>query len=597
VAFVLPSYENVNHPSTPIGALYSPEVTEFIVWAPFRHTVELSAGASHTLSPDDRGYWRVRVPVEVGCRYSFRLDGEVTCPDPASLWQPEGVHGPSAVVDLSAYRWHDEGWTGITMDNMILYELHVGTYTASHDFDGVVRKLDHLAELGVNAIELMPLAQFPGTRNWGYDGVYPFAVQHSYGGVDGFRRLVDAAHQRGIAVVVDVVYNHLGPEGNYLPQYGPYFTDNYRTPWGSAVNFDDAWSDGVRNFFLQNARLWLEDYRVDALRLDAVHAIKDLSAIPFVQQLKELAMEIELRTGRRKLLIAELDLNDPRYIHPPAKGGYGLDGQWVDEFHHALRALLTGERTAYYADFGEIGHLEKAFRNTYVYDGVYSPCRHRVFGGHADGCPYEQFVVFDQNHDQVGNRACGDRLTEHLTPAQGKLAAAVVLLSPYVPLLFMGEEYGERNPFPFFVSFEDPALTKAVREGRAAEFRGFAGEGLTIPDPEASQTYQSAVLSWKVYVTLLDYYKELIRLRKTRPALQGRTRDTMVVHPAVGSVLMLERKIVNDHVFIFFNFSAEAVQVAGLTAEELTPVFSSEPPARGEIAPFSVLVCELTEQL
>jgi maltooligosyltrehalose trehalohydrolase len=597
VAFVLPSYENVNHPSTPIGALYSPEVTEFIVWAPFRHTVELLAGASHALSPDDRGYWRVRVAVEVGCRYSFRLDGEVPCPDPASLWQPEGVHGPSAVVDLSAYRWQDEGWTGITMDNMILYELHVGTYTASHDFDGVVRKLDHLAELGVNAIELMPLAQFPGTRNWGYDGVYPFAVQHSYGGVDGFRRLVDAAHQRGIAVVVDVVYNHLGPEGNYFSQYGPYFTDNYRTPWGSAVNFDDAWSDGVRNFFLQNARLWLEDYRVDALRLDAVHAIKDLSAIPFVQQLKELAMEIELRTGRRKLLIAELDLNDPRYIHPPAKGGYGLDGQWVDEFHHALRALLTGERTAYYADFGEIGHLEKAFRNTYVYDGVYSPYRHRVFGGHADGCPYEQFVVFDQNHDQVGNRVCGDRLTEHLTPAQLKLAAAVVLLSPYVPLLFMGEEYGERNPFPFFVSFEDPALIKAVREGRAAEFRGFAGEGLTIPDPEASQTYQSAVLSWEVDVTLLDYYKELIRLRKTRPALQGRTRDTMVVHPAVGSVLMLERKIVNDHVFIFFNFSAEAVQVAGLTAEELTPVFSSGPPARGEIAPWSVLVCELTEQL
>jgi maltooligosyltrehalose trehalohydrolase len=595
VAFVLPPIEDVNHPLIPIGALYAPDVTEFIVWAPFRRTVELLAGASHALVQDDRGYWRVEVPVKAGCRYTFRLDGKVTCPDPASLWQPEGVHGPSAVVDLSGYRWKDEGWTGVTMANMILYELHVGAFTASHDFDGVIRKLDYLAELGINAIELMPPAQFPGTRNWGYDGVYPFAVQHSYGGVDGFRRLVDAAHQRDIAVVVDVVYNHLGPEGNYLLQYGPYFTDNYRTPWGGAVNFDDAWSDGVRNFFLQNARMWLEDYRVDALRLDAVHAIKDFSAIPFVQQLKELATEIEVRTGRRKLVIAELDLNDPRYIHPPAKGGYGLDGQWVDEFHHALRALLTGERSAYYEDFGEIGHLEKAFRNTYVYDGVYSPYRHRVFGGHADGCPYEQFVVFDQNHDQVGNRACGDRLTEHLAPAQLKLAAAVVLLSPYVPLLFMGEEYGERNPFPFFVSFEDPALIEAVREGRAAEFRGFAGEGLTIPDPEAEKTFESAVLSWEVDVSLLDYYKELIQLRKTRPALQGRARDTMVVHPAVGSVLMLERKIVNDHVFIFFNFGAEAVRVSGLTQISLRRVFGS---GEGEeIAPSSVLVCEITEQL
>lgn len=595
MAFVLPPIYIVNPPLIPIGARYAPELTEFIVWAPFRHTVELWMGGAHALAPDDQGYWRGRLPVKPGARYRFRLNGGVICPDPASLWQPESVHGPSAIVDLSAYRWQDEGWTGITMDNMILYELHVGTFTASHDFDGVVRKLDHLAGLGVNAIELMPLAQFPGTRNWGYDGVYPFAVQQSYGGVDGFRRLVDAAHQRGIAIVVDVVYNHLGPEGNYLSQFGPYFTDNYRTPWGSAINFDDAWSDGVRNFYLQNARLWLEEFRVDALRLDAVHAIKDLSAIPFVQQLKELAMEIELRTGRRKLLIAELDLNDPRYIHSPAKGGYGLDGQWVDEFHHALRALLTGERTAYYADFGGIGHLEKAFRDTYVYDGVFSPYRHRVFGGHADACPYEQFVVFDQNHDQVGNRACGDRLTEHLTPAQLKLAAATVLLSPYVPLLFMGEEYGERNPFPFFVSFEDPALIKAVREGRAAEFKGFLSGGSTIPDPEAEKTFESAVLSWEPDVSLLDYYKELIRLRKTRPALQGRARDTMVVHPAVGSVLMLERKIVNDHVFIFLNFGSEAVLVADLTQEKLSRVFGSE--TGGEIAPWSVLVCELIQRL
>ncbi|HTR27948.1 MAG TPA: malto-oligosyltrehalose trehalohydrolase [Puia sp.] len=589
----------MNQSLIPVGAAYSPEFTEFSVWAPFRRTVELLAGPSHVLAlqKDEQGYWRGRAAVDAGCKYLYRLDGQIRCPDPASLSQPEGVHGRSAVVDIAGFRWRDDGWGGIPLANLILYELHVGTFTHTHDFDGVARKLDYLAELGVNAIELMPLAQFPGSRNWGYDGVYPFAVQHSYGGVTGFRQLVNSAHERGIAIVVDVVYNHFGPEGNYLTHYGPYFTDNYRTPWGSAVNFDDAWSDGVRNYFLQNARMWLEDYHVDALRLDAVHAIKDLSAIPFVRQLKELAMEIEHRTGRRKLLIAELDLNDPRYIHPPSRGGYGLDGQWVDEFHHALRALLTGDRSAYYEDFGEIGHLERAFRNTYVYNGVYSAYRKRVYGGHADACPYDQFVVFSQNHDQVGNRACGERLTAHLTKAQLKLAAAAVLLSPYVPLLFMGEEYGERNPFPFFVDFEDPALIKAVREGRIAEFKGFLSEGRTIPDPEAAETFDRAVLSWEGDAVLLNYYKALIRLRKTRPALQGRMRDTMIVHPAAGSVLILERKIPGDHVYIFFNFGDSPVQAAELTSQELRTIFSSEAVPAGNIAPWSVVVCELIHNL
>jgi maltooligosyltrehalose trehalohydrolase len=585
----------VNYPLIEIGARYAPDSTEFSVWAPLRDSVELVAGSVHAMERDQWGYWHTRLSVAPGTKYMFRLDGEINCPDPASLSQPEGVHGPSAVVDPGTYHWQDEGWTGIAMANMILYELHVGTFTASHDFDGVASHLDHLVGLGVNAIELMPLAQFPGTRNWGYDGVYPFAIQHSYGGVGGFRRLVDAAHQRGVAVVVDVVYNHFGPEGNYLKQYGPYFTDKYQTPWGAAINFDDAWSDGVRNYFLQNARLWLEDYRVDALRLDAVHAIKDLSAIPFVQQLKKLATEIELRTDRRKLVIAELDTNDPRYIHSPAKGGYGLDGQWVDEFHHALRTLLTGDRSAYYADFGEIGQLEKAFRNTYVYDGVYSPYRKRVFGGHADGCPADQFVVFAQNHDQVGNRAFGERLTEHLTTAQLKLAAATVLLSPYVPLLFMGEEYGERNPFPFFVDFEDPVLIKAVRAGRAAEFKDFMPEGSAIPDPEAEETFEHAVLSWSFNAELLDWYRELIRLRKTRPALQGRAKESMIVHPAVGSVLMLERKILNDRVVIFLNFGATAVRLTDLTRERLRSVFGL--PDVSELAPWSVLVCESIEKI
>ncbi|HEV2355897.1 MAG TPA: malto-oligosyltrehalose trehalohydrolase, partial [Puia sp.] len=508
----------MNHQLIPIGARYAPDSTAFIVWSPFRSVELVLTGPPpvvHRMDRDEWGYWHCRAQVVPGSRYLFRLEGRDSFPDPAALQQPEGVHGPSAVIDLAGFAWEDEGWTGIPLANMIIYELHTGVFTASHDFDGIITKLDHLTDLGVNAIELMPLAQFPGDRNWGYDGVYPFAIQQSYGGIDGLRRLVNAAHQKGVAVVVDVVYNHFGPEGNYLSQYGPYFNDEYRTPWGSAINFDGAWSDEVRNFFFENARLLLEDLRVDALRLDAVHAIKDFSAIPFVQQLKELAADIQRRTGRHKLLIAELDLNDPRYIHPPAKGGYGLDGQWVDEFHHALRTLLTGERKGYYEDFGEVNHLEKAFRNTYVYDGAYSPHRHRTFGNHADACPYEQFVVFDQNHDQVGNRACGDRLTGNLSKAQLRLAAATVLLSPYVPLLFMGEEYAERNPFPYFVSFEDPALIRAIREGRASEFAGLAGGAPKIPDPASPETFARAVLSWDIDRPMLECYKELIRLRKT----------------------------------------------------------------------------------
>ena len=553
------------------------------------------------MEKDGWGYWRARIPgVLPGARYQFRLDGGDTFPDPASFSQPDGVHRPSEVVDLTGFRWDDEGWTGVPLANMILYELHVGSFSASHDFDGVIARLDYLAGLGVNAIELMPLAQFPGERNWGYDGVYPFAIQGSYGGPDGFRRLVNAAHRRGLAVVVDVVYNHFGPEGNYLAQFGPYFTDRYMTPWGSAVNVDDAWSDAVRNFFLSNAQFWLEDMRADVLRLDAVHAIKDLSAVPFVQQLKELAAAISLRTGRQKLLIAEIDLNDPRYILPPTRGGYGLDAQWVDEFHHALRTLLTGERRAYYEDFGGIAPLEKAFRDTYVYDGVYSHYRRRVFGAHADACPYDQFVVFSQNHDQIGNRPQGERPIHHLSPAQLRLAATTVLLSPYIPLLFMGEEYGERNPFPYFVSFEDPALIKAIREGRAAEFAGFGEEGAQIPDPESKQTFDSAVLSWAIDQELLEFYKSLISLRKTRPALQGRTRDSMVVHPAVGDVLVLERKIITDQVWIYLHFGEGTAEVENSTGRTLRPVFGSsacvcEPVAPGgsvRLAPWSALVFE-----
>lgn len=583
-----------------VGAWYDNGLTEFIVWAPLRETAQLVLSTPeetiHPMQKDDTGYWRTTLPVHPGTRYGFRLDEKETFPDVASLGQPDGVHALSEVVDRNGWLWEDDNWKGLPLGNMIIYELHTGVFSPTHDFEGIIRRLDYLLELGVNAIELMPLAQFPGDRNWGYDGVYPFAIQRSYGGMAGFRRLVNAAHAKGIAVIVDVVYNHMGPEGSYLHQYGPYFTDRYRTPWGSALNFDGPWSDGVRNFFLQNARLWLEDHHVDALRLDAVHAIYDRSAVHFLQQLGQLTMEIGMRTGSKKELIAETDANDPRYINPPAKGGFGLDGQWIDEFHHALRTLLTGDTSGYYEDFGGVDSLEKAFRNTYVYNGVYSRHRRRTFGGHADHISYDQFVVFAQNHDHVGNRARSDRLSNSLSFEQLKLAAATVLLSPYVPLLFMGEEYGERNPFQFFVSFSDPALIASVREGRAREFAHFA-DGAPLPDPQAEDTFDQSVLSWNYQegngAMLFRYYRYLVGLRQTRPALQGRSRDLMIVHPSTGLTLPIERKILTDQLFIWLHFGATPVALENTFGPYLVKVFDSAEaqwggpgsPAAREIAP------------
>lgn len=596
-----------------VGAWFDGRATEFIVWAPLLKKIELVlAEALHPMHKDAAGYWRITLPVQPGTRYGYKLDGAPQAiPDPASMSQPDGVHAFSEVLDPNAFPWNDTGWKGLPLSNRIIYELHTGTFSPTHDFDGIVQRLDYLHELGINTIELMPLAQCPGVRNWGYDGVYPFAIQHNYGGLNGFQRLVNAAHAIGMSVIVDVVYNHLGPEGNYLHHYGPYFTDKYKTPWGSAINFDDAWSDGVRNFFLQNARFWLEEVHVDALRLDAVHAIFDFSAIPFIQQLRELANEIGSRTKSRKELIVEMDGNDPRYVNPPARGGYGIDGQWVDEFHHALRTLLTGDTSGYYADFGQITQLEKAFRHTYVYNNVYSPYRKRTVGGSVDTNPYDQFIVFSQNHDHIGNRAQGNRLTGDLSFEQLKLAAATVLLSPYVPLLFMGEEYGEKTPFQFFVDFSDPQLIEAVRRGRAREFAHFH-DGRTIPDPESESTFNNSVLTWQRTeepgATLLRFYRYLIHFRQTRPALQGRTRDTMVVHPTTGRTLPIERKILNDQLFIWFHFGDQPVSLENITWKHLGKVFDSAdhqwggpgasagneiPPGQAiVIAPHSVVVFE-----
>lgn len=562
-----------------MGALYQDKTVTFTVWAPEAQSarVILNEDQKIELEAQPFGYWSASVPdAKPGDLYHYQLNENEPRPDPASLAQPSGVHGPSEVIDLHGFRWQDHGWTGIPMGEMIIYELHVGTFTDKGTFMAIINKLDYLVELGINAIEIMPIAQFPGTRNWGYDGVYPYAAQHSYGGALGLMQLVDACHQAGIAVILDVVYNHLGPEGNYLPTYGPYLTDKHHTPWGMAINMDDAYCDGVRHYFLQNALMWLRDFRIDGLRLDAIHAIKDSSAHHFLADLSAQTDQLADETGRTYTLIGECDLNDTRYISPRERGGYGLTGQWIDEFHHALHAYLTGEQNGYYADFGQFAHIAKAFEKTYVYDGIYSEHRQRMFGNSAEGLPYDQFVVFLQNHDQIGNRMVGDRLTVNLSFETLKLLAGVVLLSPAVPMLFMGEEYGEQNPFQYFVSHTDPALVEAVRQGRSREFAYFQREGLTVPDPQSEETFRRSKLSWNQEgasaATLLRFYRTLIGLRKTIPALQVTQRDAVQVSSPEEDVLVVGRASApgdSPSVYCVFNLGTERRTLPSLTEQSL----------------------------
>ena len=448
----------------------------------------------------------------------------------------------------------------------MLYELHVGTFTAQGTFDAIVPHLDELKDLGITAIEIMPVAQFPGERNWGYDGVYPCAVQNSYGGPEGLKRLIDACHQRGLAVILDVVYNHLGPEGNYLHDFGPYFTDRYHTPWGAAINFDGPDSDEVRRFFIENALSWITEFRLDALRLDAVHGIFDFSARHFLQELASAVHEQAERLNRRIYVIAESDLNDVRLVRSPELGGYGLDAQWNDDFHHALHTLLTGERTGYYKDFGRIQDLAKAFAEGFVYSGAYSPARRRRHGNTSKDIAARRFVVFVQNHDQVGNRLQGERLSALVSFEGLKLAAAVVLLSPFIPLLFMGEEYGETAPFPYFVSHSDPDLIEVVRRGRREEFAYFKGSD-EPPDPQEEATRQSASLDHSLrhqgkHRLLYELYKELIKLRNETRAGAGLSKDRMeVVCLERESTLVVRRWGRQEQVAAIFHFGDTAVSV------------------------------------
>ena len=548
-----------------LGATYLGEGRcQFNVWAPLVQKVEVHVSFPHELlvplHSAERGYHRGVVEgMKPGALYLYLLDVGKERPDPASRYQPNGVHGPSQVVD-SSFPWDDEGWSGIPLESYLIYELHVGLFTGEGTFEAIIPRLDELKDLGITAVELMPVAQFPGKCNWGYDGVYPFAVQSSYGGSMGLKRLVNACHQKELAVILDVVYNHLGPEGNYLADFGPYFTDRYQAPWGPAINFDGPYSDEVRRFFIENALYWTTEFHIDALRIDAVHAILDFSAKPF---LEELAVAVHERAGqldRHIHLFAESALNDTRIVRSHELGGYGLDAQWNDDFHHALHTLLTDERDGYYQDFGEFRHLVKAFREGFVYSGQHSAYRARRHGNSSREIPAYRFVVSTQNHDQIGNRMLGERLARLVSFEALKLAAGAVMLSPYIPLVFMGEEYGEESPFLYFVSHSDPHLIQAVQRGRKEEFQAFQWQG-EPPDPQSSETFLHCKLRWDQryggkYDILFRIYKQLIYLRKFIPALAHLDKEKLEISGKEGERLLLFRRWHDSsQVFCVMNFN------------------------------------------
>jgi maltooligosyltrehalose trehalohydrolase len=496
------------------------------VWAPEATQVEVEVGGERILlTASEGGWWSADVSAaRPGTDYAFVLDGDKPLPDPRSPWQPYGVHGPSRVVDHGAFAWTDRHWQAKPLAAAVIYELHVGTFTPEGTFEAVIERLDHLVNLGVTHVELMPVNEFSGSRGWGYDGVDLYAPHHTYGGPDGLKRLVDACHARGMAVLLDVVYNHLGPAGNYLGRFGPYFTDRYATPWGQAVNLDGPDSDEVRRFFCDNALMWLRDYHVDGLRIDAVHAILDTSAVHFLEQLACEVDALEARLGRHLVLIAESDLNDPRVVWPPEIGGYGLDAQWSDDFHHALHTVLTGERGGYYADFGSLADVAKALERVFVYDGRYSVFRRRQHGRPPTRLSGHRFLGYLQNHDQIGNRAQGERSSHLMSPARLKVAAALVLTAPFVPMLFQGEEWGATAPFQYFTDHEDLELGQAVTQGRREEFAAFGWNPEAVPDPQAQETFERSKLDWdererEPHVSLLDWHRRLIRLRREVPAL------------------------------------------------------------------------------
>ncbi len=538
----------------------------FKVWAPAAKQVEVKINEDrHPLSPTDQGWWQADVEsAGPGTDYAFILDGaEPAVPDPRSAWQPHGVHGPSRVVDHRAFEWQDQRWQAPPLSSGILYELHIGTFTAEGTLDAAIGRLDYLRGLGITHVELLPVAAFPGKHGWGYDGVDLFAVHDPYGGPEALKRFVNAAHGKGLAVLLDVVYNHFGPSGNYVGKFGPYFTHSHSTPWGDAVNLEDAGSHEVRRFFIDNALMWLCDYHFDGLRLDAVHAYMDRSAVNFMEQLAQEVRALEAQVGRWFVLIAESDLNDPRLVMAPEAGGYGLDAAWSDDFHHSLVTLLTGMRAGYYEDFGAMADLAKSLQSVYVYDGSYSHYRDRWHGRAVSGLPGWKFLGYSQNHDQVGNSAKGERLVHLTNDKRAKIAAALVLTAPFVPMLFQGEEFASSAPFQYFTDHEDKELGRLVSEGRKNEFKTFGWNPDDIPDPQDPSSFERSILDWdelgkEPHRSMLEWYWHLIRLRRSFPSLTDGRLDAVEVRCGEDSKWMIVQR---GKIVVACNFDAEVKEL------------------------------------
>jgi maltooligosyltrehalose trehalohydrolase len=503
----------------------------FSVWAPHAKSVDLLLGEQRiALAPASRGYWQAEVSAHAGQDYKYSLDGAAGVPDPRSRWQPAGVHGASRipeplVADQIPVR---SSFRAVPLGQAIIYELHIGTFTPEGTYAAAQLKLPHLSELGVTHLELMPLATFPGERGWGYDGVDLFAPFPAYGTPVELAAFVRACHSCGLAVLLDVVYNHFGPDGNYLAAYAPYFTDRYKTGWGAAINYDGPHSDEVRRFVIDNALMWLKDYEFDGLRLDAVHAIFSFEAVHLLEALSHAVKDLSKELARPLVLIAESDLNDPRLVHSASRGGYGLDAHWADDFHHAIHRYFTGETDGYYADFQGLRDVATALRDGYVYQGQFSVHRGRTHGRPPAGVEPHQLIVSAQNHDQIGNRAQGERLSNLVELGALKAVAALTLLSPFVPMLFQGEEWGASTPFLYFTDHQDPELAKLVAEGRSKEFSAFRWQG-AVPNPQEQGTFERSKLDWSEltqpqHAELFDWYRRLIRLRKDRPEMPRESR-------------------------------------------------------------------------
>ncbi len=537
----------------------------FRVWSPYAKSMSVKLFGefpkTYSMKKITGDIFEVQVPeVPPDKDYIFLINDEKERPDPLSRCQPYDVHGPSRIVDPNSFKWSDDSWQGINLKDYIIYELHTATFTPEGTFKAIIPKLPYLKELGINAIELMPVAQYPGERNWGYDGVYPYAPQSSYGEPDDLKKLINAAHNEGIAVILDVVYNHLGPEGSYLAEFAPYFTDKYKTPWGQAINYDDAYSNSVRKYFIDNALYWLSEYHIDSLRLDAIHAIFDFSARHFLEQLQDEFQSLATELNRKSYLIAESDLNDVRVIRSKGAHGLGIDAQWSDDFHHSMQSYLLGISQGYFGDFGKLADIKKAMTDGFVNDGCYSNFRKRFHGSSSTDNFGKRFVICLQNHDQIANAFQGKRMASLLDLEQQKLATAILFFSPFIPLIFMGQEWGEVNPFLYFTSHTDPELAQAVTKGYQKEYASFQGNETSI-DPQDPKTFEKCKLNWgSLNITphqeILHFYKDMIKLRKNTPCLSNCRKDLSSVYIDENKKwLIITREVHNEKAILICNMS------------------------------------------